>query len=298
MSGYFAWVEGTDHVYLGNTVANSTRAHGIRSGGADRVLVAFNDITNLDRRQLGDQYDVNIQTLTLHVDNYSYVYGNSFSSGRVEIGPLGGGDGLSKDWQNQRVNWTVVEDNTFHDGSFLDVSHGTNHLMVRGNVFNQDGAGMDINVNGYNTTYQRGVSDLVVTNNTAINTGARGTFMYVGGSVDGITLTNNVLIAPNLTPGVGQASGVYVNQNALSSFRQISGNVWPTAKPTNYAEGGVMFVGSSMTSSSYRDAAEWNALPQVGDDTFGNMSLTDTYSLKLNGQVVGSTLPMGARVAA
>src|SRR5207244_3465258 len=100
MTGYFAWVEGSDHVYLGNQIANSTRAHGIRDAWCDRVLVAYNDITNLDRRADGDPYDVNIQTLTLHLGNYHYVYNNSFSAGRVEIGPLGGGDGLSKpDWQ-------------------------------------------------------------------------------------------------------------------------------------------------------------------------------------------------------
>jgi len=297
MSGYFAWVEGSDHVYLGNYIANSTRQHGIRTGGADRVLVAYNDITNLDRRDEGDQYDVNIQTLTLHVDNYSYVYNNSFSAGRVEVGPLGGGDGLSKDWQNQRVNWTVVEDNTFHDGSYLDLSHGTNHLMVRGNVFNQV-SGIGIDVDGYNTTYQRGISDLIVTNNTLVNTGAKGTFMFVGGAVEGITLTDNVMIAPNITPGVGMSSGVYVNQNGLSSFREINGNVWPTAKPTNYAEGGVMFVGASMDSAGYRDAIEWNSLPQVGQDIFQNRALGDTYSLKIDGRVVGSSLPMGARVAA
>src|SRR5439155_23306932 len=42
LSECFAWLEGSDQVYLGNSVANSTRAHCIRSGGCDRVLIAYN----------------------------------------------------------------------------------------------------------------------------------------------------------------------------------------------------------------------------------------------------------------
>jgi hypothetical protein len=234
----------------------------------------------------------------LHLGNYLYVYNNSLTDGRCEVGPLAGADGLMKpDWQVQRANWAVVEDNTFHGTSFISVCHGTNHMMVRGNVFNQIG-GMDITVDAPSSVYNRDVEDLTITNNTAINNGTKGTFLWVGGPVAGITLTNNLYVAPNITPGVGTTSGVYVNGNSLSSFREISGNVWPTAHPNSYAQGGVNFVGASMSSSGYRDAAEWNALPQVGDDTFESATVDGTYSLVIGDQTVGSLLPVGTRIAA
>jgi PKD repeat protein len=299
VEGFLVWIEGSDHVILGNTVANSTRAQCIRDAWADRVLVAYNDLTNLDRRPDGDQFDENRQTLSLHLGNYLYVYNNSFTAGRCEVGPLAGGDGLMKaDWQVQRVNWAVVEGNTFHDSAFLSVCHGTNHMMVRQNVFNQDAGGMAITVDGYSSVYQRDVEDLTITQNTGINTGTKGTFLYVGGAVKGITLTNNLYVAPNITPGVGTASGVYVNGGSLSSFRQIDGNVWPTANPNSYAQGGVMFVGASMSSSGYRDAAEWNELTQVGQDSFQSLKIGADTSLMMDGQIVGSILPLNARVAA
>ena len=65
-----------------------------------------------------------------------------------------------------------------------------------------------------------------------------------------------------------------------------------------YAQGGSNFVASSMSSAGYQDQAEWNARPQVGDDLFEAAILGDTYSLSIGGRTVGSTLPMGTRIAA
>jgi hypothetical protein len=46
---YMIYVQGSDFVIVGDTVANSTREHCLRVDGADRVLIAYNDLNNLDR---------------------------------------------------------------------------------------------------------------------------------------------------------------------------------------------------------------------------------------------------------
>jgi hypothetical protein len=275
LHGYLSWIQGSDHVYLGNTVANSTAEHCFRNGGADRVLVAFNNLTNLDRRNVagGASYDFAKQTLTLHVGNYMWVYGNTFSTGRVEIGPLGGGDGVTKpDYLTQRLNNTVIEGNIFKDGSFLSMVTGADHTMVRDNVFYTNNQS-SITVEGYSSTYQRDVEDLTVCNNTAFNTGTHANFLNLKGPAKDIELLDNLYVAPQLQVGTGSASGVYVAQNDLSSFTRIDGNIWPTDN----------VVGGAKTQT------QWNALPQVGDDQMVDQTLSDgNYSIATAGKITGA----------
>src|SRR5207247_9648542 len=74
LRAYFPWVPGADQVYVGNTVPDSIRSHVLRMAGADRVLIANNDFTNLpnpDGALRG--------TLTLHKGHYIYVTGNKLT---------------------------------------------------------------------------------------------------------------------------------------------------------------------------------------------------------------------------
>jgi hypothetical protein len=50
---YFIWAQGSDMVFVGNTVANSTRDHNIRVVGVDRISITHNDLTNLTNTGLG-----------------------------------------------------------------------------------------------------------------------------------------------------------------------------------------------------------------------------------------------------
>ena len=65
LRNYFVWSEGSDQVFLGNTVANSTREHNVRSSGTNRMLVAYNDLTNLDRSDV-DEPDYSKGTVEIH----------------------------------------------------------------------------------------------------------------------------------------------------------------------------------------------------------------------------------------
>src|SRR5256885_17256273 len=99
-------------------------------------------------------------------------------------------------------------------------------VMVRDNILHRnDAAGFE--VDGFNSEYGRGVVDANIVSNTVINDGDKGNFVWVGGDVNGITLTNNLYVAPHLLAGPYATAPVYVADSDLSSFRLIKDNVWP-----------------------------------------------------------------------
>jgi PKD repeat protein len=237
LRSYFAWVQGSDHVYLGNTVVNSTREHCLRVGGADRILLAYNNFSNLDRRppKGNDPGDFSKGAMTIHSGSYVYVVNNIIPVGELLIGPLGKGDG----WNNPKArwHWAVIENNQID--SYVYINHGTDHVMCRNNLINRNDWACFI-VEGYDEQYQRGNSDITIINNTGVNRGARGNFLRVTGKVDGITVRNNLYIAPHLKLEDNLSAPVFVDEGGLSSFRESSGNIWPDLqgfKGVNYVKG-------------------------------------------------------------
>jgi hypothetical protein len=257
---YLAWCEGSDIVFLGNYAINSTRAHTIRVGGADRLLIAHNSLSNISRRAQGDQLDWNNGALTIHEGSCVYVTDNIVNSGLVLLGPLGGGDGLRD--ISRRWHWGVIERNRIN--SWVQVVHGTDHVMIRNNVIRRNDWSC-VEVEGYNETYKRGCSDVTIANNTGVNAGAKGFFLRVTGAVDGVTLANNLYVAPKIPGGKSDAAAVWVNQKDLSSFQSIAHNIWPLCK-----NGLVNFVNGAGVSP---DA--WLQMPPVSDDRFESISLNN-----------------------
>jgi hypothetical protein len=279
---YFTWVAGQDVTIVGNSVANATREHVIRMSGIDRVLVAHNDLTNLDRRDEGDRYDTAKGAIVVQKGQYAYVYSNK-ANGPTGVGPLGDADGLPT--KESRFKFAVFEQNDF-TGTFT-VHHGAEHVRVDRNVLRGDDANQ-IEVEGYSGSYGRGVVNVVFDENVGVNNGTRGNFIRVLGPVSGrFELTGNTLIAPNLQTGAYGTAAVYVHRSSLDDFTRIANNTWPT--PDNalvFAQGGMNFVGTSMTSSGYLTASEWNAFGIVESDNFRNVRLTDVI------RALGITGPM------
>ena len=272
---YFCWTQGTDFVIVGNTVANSTREHAVRVGGTTNLLVAFNNLTNLDRRSIGDTLDYAKGALTLQASTNAYIADN-VTHGCVSVGPLGGGDGVSH--PNDRTEHVVVEDNEMY-GYQVQVQHGAEHVTIRNNTIDVDNTAL-ISVSGYNDLYKRGVVDLTIDHNVGIDAGGAGGFLTLYGPAQGITLTNNVFVAPHLAPGSGGTGAIYVMQNDLSSFSRIDNNVWPTAAAGSlWARGGEFIVSTSYTSESHLRLDEWNALSKVGDDSRQDVSESDAYKI-------------------
>jgi len=256
---YLVWCEGSDIVFLGNYAINSTRAHTIRVGGADRLLIAQNNLANISRRAQGDQLDWNNGALTIHEGSRVYVTDNIINSGLVLLGPLGGGDGLRD--ISRRWHWGVIERNRIN--SWVQIVHGTDHVMIRNNVIRRNDWSC-VEVEGFNETYQRGCADVTIANNTGVNATARGFFLRVTAPVEGITLANNLYVAPKLPGGKGDAAAVWVNQSDLSSFKSISRNIWPNCK-----SGVVNFVNSAGVSPE-----QWLKMsPPVSVDRFESITL-------------------------
>jgi hypothetical protein len=140
--GYFAWVQGREITIIGNTMANAVlhcvRIDGMAGGGLpnQRILVAFNDFTNLDRRPT-DPDDFARQTITLHQGEYVSIVSNKMAGGRQEIGPLGEIDGL-KNPTGFTVNYVKIVGNRFDDSLYqynrLELDIGIRHVLVAGNT--------------------------------------------------------------------------------------------------------------------------------------------------------------------
>src|SRR4029079_352329 len=95
-----------------------------------------------------------------------------------------------------RLNWVVLEGNTYDDSSML-IQHGTQHLIARNNILKNTGV-VGVEINGYSSIYGRGVVDATFVNNTGVNTSTRGNFVRLDGDANGINLVNNLYLAPNL----------------------------------------------------------------------------------------------------
>ena len=281
--GYFAWVDGSDWTFLGNTVVNVTREHTVRISGGQRVNFHDNDLTNADRRNI-DRYDTAKGVITVQMGSYAYLSDNRIN-GPLPIGPLGEADGLTT--KGSRWRYAVVEDNVITQQT-VEVAHGAEHVMIRNNVIkvNNDQA---IEVDGYNSQYGRGVVDLSILNNTAINTSTIGRFAWFSGVADGVDMENNLYIAPNLTIGAYHSAGVFINTGDLSGFTKIDHNVWPNPRILDYANGGINWVGGAGTGPDvgFLSPAEWNALRAVKDDSFANTKVDSNFK-PANGEIAAA----------
>ena len=267
IESYFIWGDGADHVYLGNKVANSTEEHVIRVVGADRVLVWQNDLTNTTDQASGDNTPKG--ALTLHKGSYYWVARNEFNEGPVAVGPLGNGDGMND--KGARFRYGVIDGNTFNTKVAID--HGAERIMFRNNVINSGDTA--ILVEGHNGSYGRTTNDVTIVNNTVINKGDTGRFISVESGAVGVTLANNLYVAPNLTTGSGASASVYVADSDLSSFKFIGNNVWANAKANLWAQGGQNYVWPSWSNASgYRSGGEWNSMSVVGNDYFSDVSIS------------------------
>ncbi len=267
IGSYFIWGEGADHVYLGNTVANSNKEHVVRVVGADRVLVWQNNLTNTTGRAPGD--NTTKGALTLHKGSYYWVARNELNEGPVAIGPLGNGDGM--DDKGARFRYGVIDGNTFNTRVAID--HGAERIMFRNNVINSGDTA--ILIEGHNGSYGRTTNDVTIVNNTVINNRDTGRFISVESGAVGVTLANNLYAAPNLTTGSGASASVYVADNDLSSFKFIGNNVWANAKANLWAQGGQVYVWPSWSNASgYRTGSEWNGMSAVGTDYFSDVSIS------------------------
>lgn len=290
LRNYLVWVQGSDFVILGNKAVNSTNEHPIRVYGVDRLLIAYNDLANPQAYS----WETSKTALNIQKGNDVYVYGNTLRGPRWQIGPLGGADALND--KGGRLNDIVVEKNRIFNTQ-VEIVHGVSNLYIRNNIFDFNG-GNALRVDGYDSTYQRGVNNLHVANNTFVNGSAQGRLMSVLGPVNGITYVNNLYRADNMYMGTNGTAAIWVNGASLmSSFKEVSNNVWPVPSVSQFVASrtpggtGIMILSEAVGDlPNYYNIDRWNALSQIGGDyqedviLSGNYTPTSDLALLANGK--------------
>ena len=293
---YFVWGQGTDLVVLGNTSLDSSREHNLRTSGVERILVAHNHFAQTDRSE-DDPGDIQKGCIEIHRGLYAYVTDNTVHGGVIRTGPRGGG----YEPADTETAWVVIEDNRLDDVG-IKLYAGSHHVMIRNNAIERyesvrHGSAISISAPDRDNRIS---GDIYILNNTGIERrNATGTFLKLEGAAQpgSITLKDNLWVNANLRAGSNSSSPVYVSDDNLRSFREVSGNVWAAPKRwANWAEGGINYVGATWgKKGAYRSAADWNSMEQVGTDYFTNdVSLGDVYQVKLHNTAAGSTLARAA----
>lgn len=283
---YFVWSEGENIVIIGNKAVNSTREHIVRANYTHKILVMDNDFANIERRSSGaDQYDIRKTALNVQSGTFAYLADNKLN-GPFQIGPLGKADGLRH--PEFRFKYAILEGNSVQN-DMIEVNHGGEHITLRDNVIRANGF-TAINVDGFDSTYNRGVIDLIIQNNTGINISTGGRMISVNGKVAGIQVLNNLYYAPNMTIGSGSAAGIRVVDANLDSFTRIDGNLWSIGGKTAswVGEDAKNYIGTGYTNIGFQTALEWNAYQQVGTDYFNVITLNGQTFTTLNGQLIGA----------
>ncbi len=278
--GCFIWAQGKNHTYLGNKAQNSTREHIIRASALDNLLAEFNTFTNMDRSSV-DPSDYAKGTIEVQRGSHAYVAYNDLHTGQLRIGPFGG----SSEPATSSDEWDVFDGNRL-TGIAVRVYPGAHHVVFRNNIVRHDNS-MAFSVVPQDK-FGRTVSDLSIVNNTGIDMGKNGQFIRVGvGKAYGITLRNNLWLAPNLIGGGGGGNAaVFVEDTNLNDFSSIANNVWAAPRTTyGFAPWGKQYVWPYWSDvRGYYSAERWEAQAVVSNEKYSNVPV-DSRTMPLRGSV-------------
>jgi len=272
--GCCIWGQGYDHVYIGNTMTDSTKEHLIRcsANGVTRLLIEDNNMSRISPTK---------GSLELRVASFFYVSGNIVHGGTLRVGLPDGPDAYY-------TGWGVVQGNQFYN-LFGNFRPGAEHVELRDNVFNEP-VGTAINLETTGSADNRSITDIRIEQNTLLDTSDYSKFLKVDGDVTEITVTNNLMIDPNLK-WLGDATGaIYVQASNLNGFAEISNNIWPQM-PSNSAQAGdsYLYPQWGVIPTGFISNADWNKLPQVNNDQYKNPTLQPKiYDITLNGVTAGA----------
>lgn len=266
--GYLVWGEGSDHVYLGNSMVNSTREHVFRAYNVTRILIAYNDVRNADR-SADDALDYSKGVIELQTGSWAYVFNNKVQDGPIRVGPRGG----DMEAATTANDWVVIERNTLTNTP-VSVMPGAHNVFIRNNVVTESDGDSSIKVVARDSD-GRVVRDVWIVNNTGYNPSQQGSFIRVDGQAERITMMNNLFVMPKMFVGDGTGS-VYIADDDLAGFKNISYNVWQAPQKTIlWADGGVNWVKTLWGDAvGYKTPTEWDAYGQVNNDTFSNTSIS------------------------
>ena len=247
IGAYYLWAEGADHTHIGNTVGGSIDEHNIRLGGAVRVNISSNNLTNNAK-----------STIWCMLGDHCYVAKNTLNNGRFIAGP-----NFATSTPSERFKWVVFEANQIMNEGVVLYS-GAEDMMFRNNVIHFS-SGECFSIWGYYAQWNRTCKNIYVYNNTAFNDSTLyGRFLKLGDAADNIVLANNLYCATHLNSQNG-AANVKTDDNSVVgySFHQ---NLW--ANPANGAY-------AHFLSSGGVTSAQWGGYPQCGGEQYRSFGAND-----------------------
>jgi hypothetical protein len=274
------YVVGANHVLIGNSSLDYGQ-HGVRGAGVDNLLVAFN---TLRWQRRSDNNVQNRPCFSPHVGEYCYFHRNTTSGGDLSIGPLANngdnpGDRLRYCVFDRNTSTSILTSENGHWCGF-HILHGAEFVMLRNNfVHNRDWP--LVQIQGYSAQYGRGVSDVLIYNNTCWSDNIGGTGLHLQGAATRIVYRNNLFYAPVLSAGGWCAR---VDGNNLASFaapagdtqKPIDRNIWqPTILRNALPAADIFAINTGVTAT----LTTWNALSQVGTD----LGETTVFQTQVNG---------------
>lgn len=286
---YFAWVQGNDIAIVGNTVANSTVESVIRVGGANDLLLAENNITNLADAG-GNTADISKATLAVQKGTYAYVYDNVLTDGSAGVGPMDNSYPSSVNDQGATFDYSVWNGNLVNNSDLL-IQPAAHDILMENNVINTTTGGFVIN--STNPLFPtREAENVYIMNNTVINSGTSANFLILNGEAQNVNVDNNLFVAPNFIVGSGGAT-VYVADNDMTSFTQINDNVWANPQTIPWVNGANFYLNAAVgVQSGYLTPAQWEGTGIPTNDVYQNVVLpAGTYTTSANGFQAGATLP-------
>ena len=272
--GCCIWGQGYDHVYIGNTMTDSTKEHLVRTSGTGvtRVLIEDNNLSRPSNMK---------GSLELRTASFFYVRGNTVNGGTLRIGLPNGTD---PNW----TGWGVVENNETYK-IFTNIRPGVQHVVLRNNVFHYS-AGTEIILETHGSADNRVIADVRIDHNTLIDDAGYCSFLTVDGQTQDVSVTNNLMIAPNIQWKGAASGGIYTSASDLSGFSQVSNNIWPVI-PTTATQKGDHYLYPTFQDNvhGFKTNAEWAQLPQVHNEQYANAELAaDVYDMTLNGITAGA----------
>lgn len=241
LNEYFCFVTGQDLVFLGNRAQNSNTAHPVRCSQYSRILFAYNNFTNMDRKlvKAGDdvrtamncQHGVDIyhyqNTYTADITNADASPTTSKQEGALAIGPLRDGGGK----RDEYLKNIVVEGNRIN--AKIDIQSGATDVMIRNNIIDRPDSkaiqydGLSGN-DAAGLPYNRPCARIYVYNNTIRNGGKTGTHIMLGSTVDNFELINNHLLATTILSTNSNSAIILDLRAGFGSGNKIERNCCPS----------------------------------------------------------------------
>ncbi|UCD74048.1 MAG: right-handed parallel beta-helix repeat-containing protein [Phycisphaerales bacterium] len=275
LRAYFVWGEGSDHCHLGNTVRGSTIEHNLRFAGAERVLIAHNDLTNQPKR-----------TIWAMTGQDVYIAHNTLRDGRLTVGPNHAlGDPAD------RMSRTVVEANLVDKPSgstpALEIEHGAEHVSIRNNVIRTAGT-TTLRIAGRSETMNRNAADVRIVCNTAVNNAETGRFLECGADATGVLVADNLYVCPTLITGEFRSAILFILDGDLSGFDRITDNVWPQPAEFRWVDDGYHYLWERWSDADgYLNIAEWAARDATCNDAYANVALDGYFRPAVDSGAVG-----------